>query len=66
VYAWWRGVVIDEFVGFGGWPDIEGGGFEFPRKMRRARRTVRTRTSRRVGSAGAMKDKDGHELFTGK
>lgn len=31
-YAWWRGGdVDDEFVGFGGGPDGEGDGPEFPR-----------------------------------
>jgi hypothetical protein len=55
VCGWWRGV-DDEFVGFGGGPDVEDDGSEFPRKIRRARRTVRMRTSRRVGGAGAMKD----------
>jgi len=55
VCAWWRGV-DDEFVGFGG-GDVEGGGSEFPRKMRRARTMARMRTSRGVGDAGAMKER---------
>ena len=65
--AWWRGV-DDEFVGFGGGADVEGDGFEFPRKMRRARRMVRKRTSRGVGGAGAMKERirqDSGRLFCG-